>query len=740
MYWWKMKMLSCNTRMLFSRYKLQNPLCFITKCNTFKFYFSTSAITDSSSIADCLPLTRKPNQTYPVYRERGIESSSGADSFVKLFQQFGFSDTHITRILSKQPAILAYRPQKYLKPKLDFLISVTSCETDVVNIVTKNPFILTRSLDNHLRPLFDSLKSAAGSNENAAAVIKCNPFMLSFCNSSSFVRNVQFLQTVGVPRNQILKMITKYGQSVGVKHDKFCKVVLKVKDMGFDLSSSYFREAVLCLSFLTESAWESRCEVYRSFGLSNHDIITMFKKQPAVMSFSEKRIWEMLDFFVHRLRWSPSRLSTTPNVFLFGLEKRIIPRCSVLQALVSNKCDIKDIMLQTILKMDESRFLKTFVTKYEDKVPEIMDAYQGKLTFGDYNFESESKGKIKIINSNRTISTMATTDSLALSPLLLEQSSDEKGHESVIKLFKSFGFSENHVARIVRKQPSIISFHPQKSVKPKLDYLFSITQSRSEVFDVVAKNPVILGRSLKNHIIPFFTSLGTLTGNDQHVFAAIKRNPYLLSNCVSTTFLHNIDFLQKLGVPQIQIMKLITEYGQSIGGSHAKFRKVVLKVKDMGFDLSSSCFLDAVRSFSFLSDLAWESRCEMLRSFGFSDHDISSMAKKQPVIMNFSERRMRDLLEFFVQKLRWSATKLSTSPNILRYSLEKRIIPRCSVLQALALNNCNSKRLLLTYIVKMTESRFLERFVTAYKDEVPEVMDAYRGKLRFDEFNFESES
>ncbi|KAL8104479.1 uncharacterized protein LOC141677196 isoform X2 [Apium graveolens] len=467
--------------------------------------------------------------------------------------------------------------------------------------------------------------------------------------------------------------------------------------------------------------------MYRSFGLSNDDIITMFKKQPVIMSFSVRRIREMLEFFVQRLRWSPSRLSTAPNVFLFTLEKRIIPRCSVLQALVSNKCDINGFMLLTVLKMNESRFLKSFVSAYANEVPEVLDAYQGKLTFGEYNFESESKGKFRIINSNKTISLAVTTDSLTLTTPLLEQSSDENGHNSVIKLFETFGFSETHISRIIRKQRRILTCHPQSYVKPKLDFLLSITHSQSDVGDIVAKNPVMLTKSLKNHIIPLFTSLKSVTGSDQDAVAAIKRNPFLLSNCISTTFLQNFEFLQKLGVPQIQIVKLITEYGQSIGENHDKLCKVLLKVKDMGFDLSSSYFLDAVRSFSFLSDLAWESRCEMFRSFGFSDDDIIAMAKKHPVIMSYSERRMQELLEFFVQKLQWSATRLSTTPNVLRYSLKRRIIPRCSALQALVSSNCKSKRLMLTYIVTMTESKFLESFVTAYKDEVPEVMDAYLG-------------
>lgn len=316
-------------------------------------------------------------------------------SALELFQDYGFSQTDITRINSKQPHILTFHPDKYIKPKLDFLLSITKSESEVVRIVTKNPLILKRSLNNHLMPFYGLLKSAMGSDENAAAAIVCNPFLLSFCLSASFLQNIEFLQEVGVPQSQILKLITKYGQAVGEQHGKFRKVVFKVEEMGFDISSSYFLDAVRSLCFLSDAAWESRCEMYRSYGFSDDDILNMFKKHPTIMSYSQKRIRELLDFFIFKLGWSPSRLSTSPNVLQYSLPNRIIPRCSVLQALVSKKRNSKSMMLTTILAMTDSRFLEIFITAYEDEVPEVMDAYRGKLRFDEYNFELEQKAKFK---------------------------------------------------------------------------------------------------------------------------------------------------------------------------------------------------------------------------------------------------------------------------------------------------------------------------------------------------------
>lgn len=43
---------------------------------------------------------------------------------------------------------------------------------------------------------------------------------------------------------------------------------------------------------------------------------------------------------------------------------------------------------------------------------------------------------------------------------------------------------------------------------------------------------------------------------------------------------------------------------------------------------------------------------------------------------------------------------------------------------------------MLSTIVAMPQRQFLEEFVNVHKDEFPEVMEAYRGKLEFDEYTF----
>ncbi|KAK1369190.1 hypothetical protein POM88_035282 [Heracleum sosnowskyi] len=315
-------------------------------------------------------------------------------------------------------------------------------------------------------------------------------------------------------------------------------------------------------------------------------------------------------------------------------------------------------------------------------------------------------------------------------------SSDQRP-DSVLQLFRTFGFPMSNVTKIISFHPRVLKeFHPQNILKPKLDFLLSLSQSQAEVVAIVTRNPVILVRSLTSHLIPSLNLLNSVTGSYPITLSVLKNNPYILCQNLPKSLLLNTEFLLKLGVPHSHVLKLLTSYGPVLGTLHDKFRNVLLKLKDLDFDLKSTYFCHAVRALCYAPDSTWESRCVLFRSFGFSNHEILSMFKKLPNVMCYTEKNIKEKLELFLNKLQWTPFRLSSNPVVLGYSLKKRTIPRCSVLQVLVSKNCTSESYMLSTILAMTDKRFIEIFVTAHKDEIPGVLEAYQGKLRFDEYTF----
>ncbi|KAK1369189.1 Mitochodrial transcription termination factor-related protein [Heracleum sosnowskyi] len=322
-------------------------------------------------------------------------SNTRPDSVLDLFRSFGFTQTSIARIVSIRPRCLEeYIPENAFKPKLDFLLSKDLTQAEVVAIVTQNPHILTSSLHNHIIPSLELLLSITGCYPNVAAVLKCNPYVLTD-NQKSFLLNTNSLIALGVPPSQILKLVKTCRGLFCKPHDKFRKAVFKLKDMGFDLKSSYFLNAIHTMCFVSDSTWESRCLLFRSFGFSNDEILSMFKKLPQIMCYKEKTINTKMEFFLNKLQWTLSRFLNNPAVLVYSLEKRIIPRCSVLQVLVSKNSTSKSYMLSTIFAMSERKFIENFVTAHKDEVPGVVEAYQGKLRYDEYTFKPKGQLRLK---------------------------------------------------------------------------------------------------------------------------------------------------------------------------------------------------------------------------------------------------------------------------------------------------------------------------------------------------------
>lgn len=102
-----------------------------------------------------------------------------------------------------------------------------------------------------------------------------------------------------------------------------------------------------------------------------------FKKHPHSMMLSERKINRTMEFLVKEVNLAPRSIAQCPVVLFFSLEKRIIPRCSVIKVLVSKGLVKEDWSLTSLLVPVEKIFLEKLVIKFEEELPELMDVYRG---------------------------------------------------------------------------------------------------------------------------------------------------------------------------------------------------------------------------------------------------------------------------------------------------------------------------------------------------------------------------
>lgn len=304
------------------------------------------------------------------------ETPHKPDSLLSFFKDHGFSENQTLKLTRKCPELLLYNPDKTLLPKLEFLYSKGVSTADVAKIISFYPWILRCSLENQLVPTFDFLKNWFP-NDTIVQVFKSTPLVLQL-NPVTVKYISQILRDNGVPDKNIVMLVRSHPKTLLLSPKKFNMVLCKVRKMGLDPCKTQFVVAILALTSMSRSTWEKKLDVYRRWGLSHEEILAAFAKSPWFMTLSEEKVVAVMDLFVNKLGWESSFIAKNPTLVSYSLEKRLTPRASVLQFLVSQGLIEKSFRSTTFFIASENKFLQQFINQRAEST-QILKLYQEKL-------------------------------------------------------------------------------------------------------------------------------------------------------------------------------------------------------------------------------------------------------------------------------------------------------------------------------------------------------------------------
>ncbi|KAH7857187.1 hypothetical protein Vadar_009962 [Vaccinium darrowii] len=185
----------------------------------------------------------------------------------------------------------------------------------------------------------------------------------------------------------VMKFFMSQSRSLLLPTHRFTEVVEEVEKLGFDPTTMNYLLAVNSLGMTSKSLWERKSGVFRSFGMSEDQILSALKTKPSYILSSENKIRKVMGFFVNELKISPLVISKAPGLILLSLEKTIVPRCSVLQLLMSKGVLDGDFNLVPALRITHKKFEEKYVSKYQNVIPEVVEAHRGKIQFRGFPFE-----------------------------------------------------------------------------------------------------------------------------------------------------------------------------------------------------------------------------------------------------------------------------------------------------------------------------------------------------------------
>ncbi|GAU11141.1 hypothetical protein TSUD_197650 [Trifolium subterraneum] len=190
--------------------------------------------------------------------------------------------------------------------------------------------------------------------------------------------NVEFLLDFGVTPSSIYRLLTTRPSMICCTTTNLKKLVEEIKELGFDPSKYNFCVALLTKRAITKSQWVAKVDAFKNWGFSEDQIFNAFKKQPSFMLRSPDKLNAVMHFWIKQLGWDPLLLLAAPDLFGFSLEKRLIPRASVVQYLLSKGLMKKDASLTTPFYFTDELFLQKYVNRFDEEAYRLLKLYQGE--------------------------------------------------------------------------------------------------------------------------------------------------------------------------------------------------------------------------------------------------------------------------------------------------------------------------------------------------------------------------
>ncbi|XP_028751874.1 uncharacterized protein LOC114711619 [Neltuma alba] len=371
-----------------------------------------------------------------------------------------------------------------------------------------------------------------------------------------------------------------------------------------------------------------------------------------------------------------------------------------------------------------SRERRTHLVSLHQNASQILNSFSSVSKFSESNQRKGKSGETKTCTVSYLIDSVGMSSEVAIKVSKGVKLERPDRSNSVLDLFRSYGFSDSQISKVVEKYPRVLLTKPEVTLSPKLRFFRSIGFSCPELPELIIYNSALLVLSLKKSIIPRYEALKSVLGDDAKANIAFKRWGWYHKDV--NNLLSNIRVLREHGVPQSSVSQLVTHFARAAIIKPAKFVEHVKFAKEIGIQPTKVAFVHAISVLAMTNKLTWESKLDIYERCGWSRDATLSAFSKFPHCMLLSEDKITSKMKFFVDEMGLSLEDIVNCPTILGYRLKQRIIPRFSVIKILKTNGLMKRDRSLLSIIILSEKKFLEKFVIRFQESVPELLDIYK--------------
>ncbi|XP_024004242.1 transcription termination factor MTERF15, mitochondrial isoform X3 [Eutrema salsugineum] len=378
-----------------------------------------------SYLVESLGLTTKLAES--ISRKVSIEDSENPDAErsigpkLQSLQSRGASTSELTEIVSKVPKILGIKKDKAFNVYYDFIKEVIEAdksskfkklshslpqgskqENKLRNVLALRELGVPQRL---LLPLLISgPKFACGKErfeESLKKVVEMgfDPTSLKFVEALRIVQGlkeetikekVNVYKSLGFAVEDVWTMFKKWPNSLTYSEKKITKKFETLKKCGLVENEilSVFKKSPHCIG-VSEQRIENFIDTLLGLGFSRDEFVIMVNRFPQGLNLSAENVKKKTEFLVKKMNWPLKAVASTPAILGYSMEKRIVPRCNVIKALMSKGLIGSELpALSPVLAITDQAFLNKYVKKHDDKelVADLMAIFMRKTRKKDKAF------------------------------------------------------------------------------------------------------------------------------------------------------------------------------------------------------------------------------------------------------------------------------------------------------------------------------------------------------------------
>ncbi|XP_054820668.1 uncharacterized protein LOC129319596 [Prosopis cineraria] len=254
----------------------------------------------------------------------------------------GFQGSELGKLLSKNANLLVYSLNKTLVPSVEAFRKIVNKEKDLMKLLHRN--------GNWIIPKYQKV-----------------------------LRNAAFFQGCGIVGSQLSVLLTCHGRLFLQQESLLQNHVSRAVNMGFSINSRMSVYALRVIYSLSIDKFDRKLELIQSCGFSKDETMRIFRRAPALLHQSEKRLKFRIDMYLDKVMVPRSLLVSNPVILMLSVEKRVIPRWRVFQLLISKKLQLdKNPSFLEVLGLREDKFLAKYISEFRDNEKALLEAYKGR--------------------------------------------------------------------------------------------------------------------------------------------------------------------------------------------------------------------------------------------------------------------------------------------------------------------------------------------------------------------------